>query len=273
MIKLICLSMKKYKNLNYKYIYHIMLETSDLEKYYNKLKYLETYDFKIDLLDVKLIENKIDKNLKDYDTMRLSYVKCLIPTLFPHLDKILCLDIDLLIFNSGIENLFQQDISDNYAMACYDIPTQMVKQHIQKINCKVNNYFNAGVLLFNLKKIRQDGLDKILEYDLINWPEGLINHIYDNTLLNFRFKEKIFWLDINFNNNILSINEEFINFYNIFLKYFNYENLLDSLNNVIIIHWSGLAKPWTTTDFSNIVPYFNLSKKIFIQAVKDLLNE
>ena len=68
--------------------------------------------------------------------------------LFPHLDRILSLDCDTIV-NDNISDLWDIPL-DNYYIAGVKEPKKSKGRKI---------YINTGVLLFNLKKLREDGKD------------------------------------------------------------------------------------------------------------------
>lgn len=273
MLKFICMSMKHYKNPDYSYVYHIMLDTDNLDKY-NNFKYLETDTFKIDLMSFKLIESKLSTE-RLRERMKMAYVKCLVSYLFPHLDKILCLDTDLLITNSGIEKIFEEDISNVYVAAGYDIPLQLKTNSSEKINCKVQFYFNTGVFLLNLKKIREDGIDKLLEQDCLHWPEGVKNNLFDQTLYNYRCKQKVLWLHPIFNNMLFGTVKQNIKYYQFFFKQIKWYNVKESLDHSIISHFTNSPKPWVPSKINNLdekLPFRKKAQQILLMYMK-LLNE
>lgn len=274
MLKLMCMSMKHFKDPNCIYVYHIMLDTDDITKY-NNIKYLETDTFKIDLMNVKLIESKFGEYVLK-NKMKMSYAKCLLPYLFPQLDKILYLDVDMLIINPGIENIFKIDINNVYLAACYDIPIQLEKDNDERINCKVQQYFNTGIFLLNIKKFKEDGIDKLLEQDCLKWPENVINVINQQTLFNYRCKENVFWLHPTFNNMIIGALFFNIKYYQTFYKLINWCNIEESINQSIIIHFTNGPKPWTYSQDANIdsiLPFRRKSQQILLSYMKLFLND
>ena len=77
--------------------------------------------------------------------------------LFPKLDKILSLDCDTLVQNN-ISELWDLPLDDYYFAAVKE-PEKSTAEF---------SYINAGVMMFNLKKIREDHLDDKYIYDLNN---------------------------------------------------------------------------------------------------------
>lgn len=271
MLEALCLGMKKFKDPNYTYIYHVMLDTEEIDKYEYQMKVQETDTFKIDLMNPKDIIEKINQPRN----RTMQYVRCLTPSLFPTLDRILWLDVDLMIVKPGIEALFEYDFGQKYGMACYDIPTTF-SDKTQRDNTHVNLYFNTGVLMLNLKQLRQSGMDKILEQDMIEYPKEITNRIFDQTLLNYRFKENMIWLPIKYNNMIYGTTNWHLKTYQTFFEQMGYSNVLDSINDAIIVHFTNTLKPWLPPEEyakeQGFFPFKKQAKEAFLKYVQILLN-
>ena len=119
---------------------------------------------------------KIIKNYKDTFLTTLhftpeTYYRFFLPQIFPNLDKVLYLDADTLVMKD-IAELFKINIGDNYIGATHDceIIRMNNKDHTytdyfkNKLKVKVENYFQAGVMLLNLSKMSKDNItDKLLD--------------------------------------------------------------------------------------------------------------
>ena len=75
--------------------------------------------------------------------------------IFPHLDRILTIDNDTIV-KENISDLWYLDMEDYYIAGCTEF---------QKSTPELT-YINMGVAMINLKKWREDGLDKRLIQDL-----------------------------------------------------------------------------------------------------------
>ena len=85
-----------------------------------------------------------------------------LPIVFPRYDKILYLDVDMII-QHDLSELYGTDISDGYVAAVKDMHGMVGGRHHNRLGLK--DYFNAGMMLLNLKKMRQDNIsDKLIEY-------------------------------------------------------------------------------------------------------------
>lgn len=152
------------QNADTNYHYDIKILNADNISVENKMKILAEFekdDFDIEFVDVTpFIETMSSKlHTRDYYS-KSTYYRLLIPNMYPNYDKALYLDCDIAI-NNSISELFNIDIADNYVGA---IPDQSVlymsdefKDYVEnRVGVeKFNQYFNAGILVMNLKKLRE----------------------------------------------------------------------------------------------------------------------
>lgn len=108
------------------------------------------------LYDVRVNRDIVKKVMKtDYLTEE-TYYRCFAYMLLPPaLNKILSLDVDLII-NQDLSELYQMDFEDNYLIAADDLMDQLP---IHKSNLGIpleKTYFNTGVMLLNLYKFRNE---------------------------------------------------------------------------------------------------------------------
>ncbi len=153
-----------------------------------------------------------------------SYYRLVLPSLFPNLDKMLYLDVDTLVLNNLV-SLYNTDIEGYYAAMAIDAEAT---SNALRINTK--KYFNAGVLILNLKKLREDGMEQKF-FDFIDENrEKIVYH--DQDVLNCVLKDKIKILNGMYN---LQINKFSVNVQGKFLDILPYIN---------IMHYAGRIRPW-----------------------------
>ena len=133
------------KNPNTYYdIYIIAADLSDdeIEKF---------YELRENNADIYIIKASLEKFKSIYKSRYITSAACLkfdLPVLIPHKDKVLYLDSDVII-QKDLGDLFEINIKDFYA--------GVVKNFLQiDNNLKINNYFNSGVMLLNLKLMREN---------------------------------------------------------------------------------------------------------------------
>lgn len=153
-----------------------------------------------------------------------TYYRLKLPSLIG-VDKLLYMDVDTLV-KKDIKELFEIDLENYYAGAVIDESSYY--KHIHKL--PVKKYFNAGVLLLNLKKIREDNLEEKF-FEFINNHSDLISWV-DQCVLNAVFNENVKFLDRKFNFQHHGSLEPIKNLYN------------KQKKEVIILHYVAQKKPW-----------------------------
>ena len=127
-----------------------------------KLKSLETENFKIELTPMKanfeVLDDRMSNRLRcDYFTLTI-YFRLFIPSMFPEYDKGIYIDSDV-VLTDDIAKLFDTDIGDNFIGACNDLSIAdippLVAYTENAVGVKGKEYINSGVLLMNLKKMRE----------------------------------------------------------------------------------------------------------------------
>ena len=149
-------------NASSKNLYKIIILYSSNINEDNKKKIYKYKSKNIDIefVDLKQALKKINDKLytRDYYS-KSTYYRLLIPELYPQYDKAIYLDSDIVLL-SDIADFYNIDIGDNLIGATTDEAVQSVKafqEYVEKV-VGINssrNYFNAGVLLMNLKELRE----------------------------------------------------------------------------------------------------------------------
>ena len=153
-------------------------------------------------------------------------MRLLLPELFSHLDKILYLDCDVIV-NTDIVKLWNTPIDNYFLAACHDEvivpqwPNQKKRYYISK-DIPVDSYFNSGVLLLNLKKLRENKFTETAFDFLVNNQDV---EFPDEIALNWFCRGEYLRLDTK---------------YNIFVFRKDAEQYIDDC----ILHYVGGSKPW-----------------------------
>ena len=152
-------SAKENKCPDSQYRFHVM--TMDIsESDYKALKALETENVSVRVLPQE------EANLfyiRDTHVSKTSLLKYYITEALPELDKVLYIDSDVLVLHD-LNKLYQTDVSNVYLAAVKDPSWFFQNTHVLELNLEERGfYFNSGVMLMNLAKIRQDGLVQKLE--------------------------------------------------------------------------------------------------------------
>lgn len=152
-------SVKENASENYKYKIYI-LHSGVSEVYAEKITAMQNENFSIEFTDVseKLTEISSRLHMRDYYT-GTTYYRIFIADMFPEYDKALYLDSDTVILGD-ISELFNHDVGENLIGAITDetvLSVPIFKSYVKDVlGIKPKNYFNAGIILMNLKKFREE---------------------------------------------------------------------------------------------------------------------
>ena len=219
----------------------------------------ETADYTINVIGVNLSDNN-KKNLEKLNTtgVKINLVnkgdefsdikkfhpyisnaglfKFQLAEIFKDLDKLLYLDCDILI-QKDLSELFAEDVNDVYAA--------VIKDHLAKVMkydqaTGVEDYFNSGVMLLNLKKMRENNVyEKLLQAK----RNDKLNQCVDQHALNQVFYKQVKFLSPAYN--CMTVNFEFFEdkdvaeFYGLTVS--EYQKIK---NTPTIIHLTNGQKPW-----------------------------
>jgi len=179
------------------------------------------------------------KDFKIYGESHISiatYYRIFLESLLPPtIDKVIYLDCDMIITKS-IKELWDTDINE-FAVGCVEDMWSGKKDNYIRLNYDENySYFNAGVLLINLRYWRKMGLEKkALKYINDN-PNKLIFN--DQDVLNGLLYDKKKFLPLRWN-----MQDGFFRTKRN-LRKSSYGILNSEIHKRVIIHYTGSKKPW-----------------------------
>lgn len=233
-------SMKLNKKESSIYTIHILANniSSDSE---NKFLSLSDENFTIDLIKVEQDERfkTFKKGDGDLHVSPAAILKFKIPQILNNVGKVLYLDGDTII-QGDLRDLYNTNITGKYAAVVKDILSERNPKHLKFLKYKNKFYFNSGMMLLNLTKIRKENItEKLIDYRLHG-----INHFMDQDALNVVFKENVVYVSPRYN---------FLNkFYDWWdgerLSVFYMENMADraktAYKEAVILHLGSHEKPW-----------------------------
>lgn len=219
--------------------YDVYIITADLPDYeIMKLRELRGRN-----IDVRVIEASMERYKGICNAGHISVAACLkfdLPSLIPERDMVLYLDSDIMV-QKDLSGLFDVDIEGVYAAA--------TKDYLLADNeLNIKNYFNSGVMLLNLKLMRESGT-----------PDALLNlrknehdlKYMDQDCFNVHFQDKVRFLPVLYN---IFYNSEFYARKKHELRRINdcfgtdYLSWDDIKKDSYIIHLVGYDKPWLYFD-------------------------
>ena len=219
------------KNASSDYIYdiHILSTTASCEMVQKTLS-LQNDNFKISFDDVSGHLEKINKELpvRDYYS-KTTYYRMFISEMFPALDKAIYIDSDTVV-QGDISELYNQELYDNLVGAAHEQAMVQIDEYgtyvEQNLGIDRNNYFNAGVMLINCKKFRDE---RVLEQFLKLLSVYNFAVTQDEDYLNVICKDRVLWIDGRWNTEMIGD-----------IPYGEHEYK--------IIHYIMTSKPWHYKD-------------------------
>ncbi|QIM67918.1 glycosyltransferase family 8 protein [Basfia succiniciproducens] len=170
-----------------------------------------------------------------------TYARLKVADYLNELNKAIYLDIDIIVI-SDLSRLWHIDLADNLVGACLDPYIEYENQdYKRKIGLQDSQpYINAGVLLLNLKALREFNLYQ----KAIDWNKDYPNiQFQDQDILNGVLKGKVLFLDSRYN---FTVNHR-----NRIKLAHKGKLLLSSLEKatkpICILHYVGSHKPWLPT--------------------------
>lgn len=222
------------------YIIHVCtlgLEASKISKF----KKLSTANVSVvvDLFNNVLYEEKLRQFSQKTHVTPTALIKFELSNYYSYLDKLLYLDGDIIIKDS-IDELLNIDISNYYVAASYEFWAYLmaIKYSFRK---RTSFYFNSGVMLLNLKKMRDNDIPNLLwDYKLHHTKTRLM----DQESLNALCGKNAFPLPIKWNFNPMFLNYQYLSDIN---KIYGseYVSINELEQDIKIIHYVGKHdKPW-----------------------------
>lgn len=177
-----------------------------------------------------------------------TYYRLLLQDLLPDIDKVLYIDADLIV-QRDLADLFQTDVNGYLVAATLDADTAGLyngyfpekKQYMDKVLKieKPYQYFQAGVMLFNLSEFRKSfQTEKLLDFATsYEWE------LLDQDVLNYLCQGRVKYIDMAWN---VMVDWDGIRIKDIIsLAPENLQKLyLNAREKPYIIHYAGPQKPW-----------------------------
>ena len=145
----------------------IILHQDVSETSQRRIEALAAPNFEISFIPMRdgleSITDRMSNRLRcDYFTLTI-YFRLFIPTMFPEYDKAIYIDSDVVVLGDLAE-LYQIDLGDNYIGACPDLSVvdvpPLARYMEEGVGVDRHHYINSGVLLMNLKALREKEFDR-----------------------------------------------------------------------------------------------------------------
>lgn len=194
-----------------------------------------------DLHEIKVSENFLEgAKVNEHFSIEMYYRIFATELLPKNLDRILWLDADIITIKS-LETLYYSDLHGYSIAACGHREKEESEKMINSSACqrlKLDGdtiYFNSGVLLMDLDKIRKN-FNKDTTLDLIYKMEKVLENP-DQDILNILYQHDVLVLDKAIYN---------------YQVHYDWESINEKANiqdHTVIVHYVGPAKPWKPTTY------------------------
>lgn len=180
--------------------------------------------------------------IRDTHVSKTSLLKYYIGEALLNLDKVLFVDSDVLILHD-LNTLYQTNIEGKYLAAVKDPSWFFESMHVLELNLEKRGfYFNAGVMLMNLKKIRDDNLLAKLE----DYTNNNFRTYMDQDAFNVLVGDEVAVLP--FKDNTMNFFFEHIDLPTMAAYYGeNWKTYEDVFAPAVILHFASSKKPLGTT--------------------------
>jgi len=167
------------------------------------------------------------------------YVRVFAHLILPkEMTRVLWIDADCIV-QKNIIKLYDYNLFDNIGFATVDCYELDPRQHDYVLNSikkpmgltEEDTMFNSGVLLLNLKRIRE--LEEFREENLIKLLSEKPELNFDQDILNYLCKGRII------------INKDLI--FNYPPNWSTYDDIVNNMHKKSILHYYGVHKPWLET--------------------------
>ena len=224
-------------------IYDINIITSkNLRKdYIDKINSLrEKYDSKYFKLSLYSLVEDFRGAITNEHISEAAYYRISLPSLLPHVDKLIYTDLDVINF-CDLTEMYNLEMKDNiYFKGVLDNPS--LTRELKNLGIKVDKYMNSGILLMNLKSIRKNNIERKLR-DFIK--SHFLDH-HDQTAINGACYNNWEILPLKFGvfaessfENLCKNNEKQDKRYR-----YNEAELREAYYEPVILHYVGYSKPW-----------------------------
>ena len=237
-------SLYNHRNPDREYVIYI-LASQVSEARIKLFKALDTEGFKIEIIDTAGIASYTSFKKMRYaqHVSQAALYKFNLADVLTKIDKLLYLDGDILIRDS-LEELYDTDISTLYAAVCKDIGAETFPAPYNKrLGINHSGYFNSGVMLLNLKLLRENNVPK----KLLDYKINGKNDYMDQDAFNVVFDERVKYVSFLYNMGFscwrrMSADE--------LCKYYELPRctIEDLFKNAKILHLSAQEKPWLYYD-------------------------
>lgn len=205
---------------------------------------IKNYNRKVKYINFSMYKSQLKLNM-EWDISLTAYARLFISSMLPEsIEKVLYFDCDTVIVDK-LDEVWSIDIDKYYIAGVQDTVSNKTK-----IAVGINEnykYINSGMLLINLKKWREDKIEKKF-MNFINKYNGNVIH-HDQGVINGVLYRNMKIISPKFN--LMTIyytmsRDEIIEYYGISGEFYSQNEIDEAINNVVYIHYTPgfTTRPW-----------------------------
>lgn len=194
-----------------------------------------------------------------------TYYRLVLPEILPYYDKVLYLDADLIV-EADVAELYQMDLGDCLVGASKDADTaglyngyeKKKKKYMDEILRieKPYDYFQAGVMLFNLRELRRT----YTIHDILDFAHSYPWELLDQDILNYLCQGRVAYFGMEWN---MMVDSRGIRIRNIISRApcGLSEMYHCARKTPKIIHYAGPEKPWNEPEMDQGLSFWKYAQK------------
>ena len=217
------------------------------------------YDRSIEFIEMPEWLNSISGLMR---TNAIAYTYCFFQNILPQsVDKILLLEGDTIVTDNLME-FYNMDITDYYLAAVDDLQSKWCKEKVG-IN-PTSPYFNSGVMLINLKKMRNDNITEAITKLIKRGTAKFLYEVQDEMNVLLEGKVKIIPPKYNCTTSIFVFDYENMKRYRRPTTFCSKEEFEEAKTHPVVVHFTKnqiiQSRPWIE-DCDHPYKYYYLEVK------------
>lgn len=243
-------SVLEHSNKNYIYEFNVLEHTIEKDQARLLAKQFRGTNIRFQFIDIGGRLNSFENLCINRHYSSETFARYFIPNLLKKYDKCIYCDLDIIVQND-LKKIYDLDLDNKSLAVCRDWVfdalaknEDIAKYTLNKLGLNsIHDYFQGGVQLINLKKMRETNSEE----HLLQLTQELEVLFADQCIYNHYFKNDIIYLPREWNYQINDCERKQFNLLNI-LDVDVLQEVLNASQNACIIHYSGGRKPWYYPD-------------------------
>ena len=234
-----------FANRNQNVEYKVFVICNNLgEDHRKRLQSISCDGFLVTLVDAELGEYEKIFEKAGFPVSPTATLKFVLPNLLDDIDKVIYVDGDVIV-QKDLLDLYNVDLSERYVAAVADYHGLTFKGDVwERLGIKHEAYFNSGMLVLNLRKMRDDDIPNAL----IDYRINGVNYYMDQDALNVVLGGNALFLPFGYNATLTNWRNkssvDLAGYYRIPFR----EDKYDYLREAAIVHYCSSDKPWRYFD-------------------------